>query len=170
MYRVKRHPHNKGFTLIEVMVSLVVMSIGMLGLASIQAISIQNNQTAYMRTLAMQSAYNIADLIRTGSDSDGTITSVFDAVTSTVPSAPTNCIVNDSSTSCSAADMAASDIYQWKKNLETLLPSGRGAITRSGSIYEIKIMWDEDRTGETGEGCDPTDADDLKCYQLFIQI
>lgn len=163
--------NSKGFTLVEVMVALVVLAIGMLGLASIQAVGLQNNATAYMRTLSMQSAYNMADMIRTANDTDGTVTASFDAVTSTLGSAPASCIQNNTTLpNCNSTAMATFDIYQWKERLADILPSGRGAVTRTGEIYEIKIMWDEDRTGVTGEACSGDSSVDLKCYTLHVQI
>ena len=163
--------NSKGFTLIEVMIALVVLAIGMLGLASIQAVGLQNNATAYMRTLAMQSAYNMADMIRTANGTDGTVTATYNNVTSTLGSAPASCIQNDTSLpDCSSSAMAAFDIYQWKERLADILPSGRGAVTRTTDIYEIKIMWDEDRTGVTGENCSGNSSVDLKCYTLHVQI
>lgn len=171
MSSINQYTKHTGFTLVEVMIALVVMAIGMLGLASIQAVSLQNNQTAYMRTIAMQSAYNITDLIRTSKLSDGSVDSTFDAVTSALPnSAPTSCIVDNNTTNCSASDMAASDIYQWKVSLKDSLPSGRGTIANASGVYTITIMWDEDRTGADGEGCGSDYTVDLKCYVLEVQI
>lgn len=168
---VNAYSSNKGFTLVEVMIALVVMAIGMLGLASIQAVGLQNNMTAYNRTLAMQAAYNMADIIRTSKTTTGTITSTFNSVNSGIPNtAPTNCIVNDAAVACSVTDMAAADIYQWKLRLNDLLPSGRGKVSKSGDVYTIDIMWDEDRTGATGEDCNPADPDDLKCLTIEVQI
>ena len=48
-----------GFTLLEVMISLVIFSVGILGRAGIHATSIQSNNSAYMRTISMQSAYDM---------------------------------------------------------------------------------------------------------------
>ena len=55
---------SNGFTLIEVLISLVVLSLGLLGLAALQASSLRSNQGAYYRSQAAQFAYNIADRMR----------------------------------------------------------------------------------------------------------
>ena len=60
-------PLNKtqsGFTLLEVMVAIVVLSLGLLGLAGLQAASLRNNQAAYYRGIATQQTYDMADRIR----------------------------------------------------------------------------------------------------------
>jgi type IV pilus assembly protein PilV len=53
-----------GFTLLEVMVALLVFSIGLLGLAGLQASSLQNNKTADMRSVAIIAAHDMAERIR----------------------------------------------------------------------------------------------------------
>ena len=170
--KIQQLKNSSGFTLLEVMVALVIFSVGLLGLAGIQAIAMQNNNTAYMRTIAMQHAYNMADLIRSSTDFDGDVDSAFDTITTALGAEPTDCIVDDSSTECTTAQMAAFDIYHWKNRLagKQGLPSGRGKVTLSSGVYEIIIMWDEDRTGVTGEGCGGNSATDLKCYKLQIQV
>ena len=159
-----------GFTLLEVMIAMVIFSVGMLGLAGIQGTALQNNSTAYMRTIAMQQSYNMADILRSSTSFDGVINSSFNSVNSSVGSAPTACIANDQSTNCSTSQLAASDIYHWKKRLQDTLPSGRGTVSVSGTIYTITVMWDEKRTGATGEGCSDDSTTDLKCYILHIQV
>lgn len=160
-----------GFTLLEVMISLVIFSVGMLGLAGIQATSLQSNNIAYMRTIAMQSAYDMADIIRASADFDNNVDSTFDNVTTTVGSAPTSCAQNVATLpDCSAAQMAAYEIYDWKTNLQNALPSGRGSVVRSGTTFTITVMWDQDRTGATGENCSGNPATDLKCYIFQTQI
>jgi len=162
---------SSGFTLLEVMVAMVIFSVGMLGLAGIQGIALQNNTTAYMRTIAMQQSYNMADLLRANTTFEGTVDSAFDGITTTIGSAPsTNCIADNQTTNCSTSELADFDIYHWKERLEDQLPSGRGTVTRTGNIYEIIIMWDEDRTGVTGEGCSGDSTTDLKCYKLEMQV
>jgi type IV pilus assembly protein PilV len=151
------------------MISLVIFSIGMLGLAGIQATSIQSNSIAYMRTIAMQSAYDMADILRTSADFNNSVDSAFSNVTTTLGSAPTAC---QSSTlpTCNSSQMAAFEIYHWKSNLREQLPSGRGTVSLTSGTYTITVMWDQARTGATGEDCGTDPATDLKCYTLQTKI
>ena len=158
-----------GFTLLEVMISLVIFSIGMLGLAGIQAISIQSSGIAYMRTLAMQSAYDMADIVRASADFNNNVDTAFSSVTTTLGSEPTAC-QSDSTPNCTPSQMAAFEIYHWKSNLRDVLPSGRGKVTSSGNTYTVTVMWDQDRTGVTGENCGGDSSVDLKCYTLQARI
>ena len=55
---------NTGFTLIEVLIAMIILAVGLLGLAGLQATSLRNNQSAYNRSVATQLAYDIADRMR----------------------------------------------------------------------------------------------------------
>lgn len=162
---------SNGFTLLEVMVAMVIFSVGLLGLAGIQGVALQNNTSAYMRTIAMQESYNMSDLIRTNTDKDGNRDPKFALLATTLIASPSKDCVDDTATpDCTATEMAQFDIYHWQKNLELKLPSGKGKVTQNGNVFEIIIMWDEKRTGATGTACG-ADADvDLKCYTTHIQV
>lgn len=160
---------SQGFTLLEVMIAMVIFSVGMLGLAGIQAISLQNNNTAYLRTIAMQQSYNMSDLLRSAVNFEGTVDPAFDDDDTALGSEPAACFL-DTTAICNDSAMAAFNIYHWKNRLKTELPSGRGIVKLVGDVYEIIIMWDEQRTGATGEGCGTNSAVDLKCYKLQIQV
>lgn len=158
---------SSGFTLLEVMIAMVIFSIGLLGLAGIQAVSLKNNHSAYTRTITMQLAYNMADVMRASTDNEGNISSDFDDVTDAIPgTAPTSCIQKNGATApnCTDTNLAAFELYHWKKRIDDTLASGIGTIKKNGDVYTITIMWDEDRTGTTGKTCT-----DLKCYTLDIQ-
>lgn len=161
---------SSGFTLLEVMVALVIFSVGLLGLAGIQGTALQNNSSAYMRTIAMQQSYNMADLIRANTAADGSINSEFLPVSLSISVEPSDCSVNNKTTVCSALEMAKFDIHQWQKDLAEQLPSGKGSVTRTAEVFEIIIMWDEKRTGAIGTDCGSDQDVDLKCYKIHIQV
>ena len=58
----------RGFTLIEVLVAVLVLSIGLLSLAALQGISLRNNHSAYLRTQANNIAYEVIDQMRAETD------------------------------------------------------------------------------------------------------
>lgn len=161
-----------GFTLLEVMIAMVIFSIGLLGLAGIQAVALKNNNSAYTRTVSMQLAYNMADVLRASTDNEGNVNSIYDAVTTAIPgSAPTSCIQKDGAGApdCTDTVLANFEIYHWKKRIEDVLASGLGKITKNGEVYTITLMWDDEHTGATGEACGTDSTVDLKCYTLDIQ-
>ena len=154
-------PNVKGFTLLEVMVALLIFSIGLLGLAGLQGSSLQNNKTADLRSIAVIDAHDMAERIRAnrrGASGD------YDAIGTGIPAPGTNCITTAACTT--AAQIEAWDNYEWQTNLSTL-PSGRGTVTRQANgSFIITVMWDEARTGAVGENCSGNPSVDLKCYNL----
>ena len=165
-----RQPHSShhGFTLLEVLIAIVVLSFGLLGLAGIQAVGIKNTTDANLRTLAIQQAYDMADRIR--ANTVGATAGAYDSIPITVGTNPT-CI----STSCSATDMRDHDRFIWNTNNQGMLPSGRGTVNAvaltaiPNKQYLITVMWDETRTGAVGTGCSTTLTTDLSCFQLAFR-
>lgn len=164
--------NSTGFTLLEVMIAMVIFSIGLLGLAGIQAVALKNNNSAYTRTVTMQLAYNMADVLRASTNNEGNIISAFDTVTTAIPgTAPTSCVQKDGggAPDCTETDLSSFEIYHWKKRIEKELASGLGSISKNADVYTITIMWDDEHTGATGTACGTDSAVDLKCYTLEIQ-
>lgn len=143
-----------GFTLIEVLVAVLVLAVGLLGLAGLQATGLKNNQSAYNRSQATQLAYDLADRMRANIAGIATYTNPASAAS--VPACLTT-------VGCSVGDMAANDLYEWNTVIGNTLPSGLGivcldstpedgtsaatACDLSGSTYAIKVWWDDDHSG-----------------------
>lgn len=134
-------PHvlvQQGFTLLEILVAIVVLSIGLLGLAGLQALSLNNNQIAYFRSVASQQAYDIADRIR--SNRAGVDSGAYNNLAATLPDPlPPNCVANV----CDQNGMAAADQAQWNTNNQRLLPAGAGTVNRAGGVFTITVSWTE---------------------------
>src|SRR3990167_4605539 len=100
----------KGFSLIEVLVALLVLSIGLLGLAALQTTSLQFNTGSYFRTQATFLAYDILDRMRANSaavaDSDG---NGYDQPVSSMVVSGVNC----HATNCTSAELALYDVRSW---------------------------------------------------------
>ena len=143
----------KGFNLIEVMVSLVIFSIGLLGLAGLQQVGLTQNTTAMQRTQAMSLAYDILDRMRNNKSTD------YSSATSA--SSP-NCVTAP----CGTVQIASYDIYEWNLALADALPNGTGFITGSPTSYVIYIGWDEKRKGLTPTSCNPPTPTDVKCISV----
>ncbi len=126
------------FTLFEVLIAVVILSIGLLGLASLQAAGMRNNNSAYMRSQASVLAYDMADRIRANRQGSASYTGSG--------SAEANCL---STTGCTPVEMAENDISEWQAVITSTLPMGTGTIELSGNVYTIKIVWDDDHSGAT---------------------
>jgi type IV pilus assembly protein PilV len=157
-----------GFTLLEVLIALLILSIGLLGLASLQTNGLRSNQMASMRTTATQLAYDIADRMRAnpvGVDAQNYVIAVNDA--DPVIPAGENC----ENVTCSASQMATYDLAQWRGAVGSL-PGGTSSIARivTGSVvtHTITVYWDEYRQGVTGTACGPDTKVDLRCLSLTL--
>jgi len=164
---IRQRPRQNGFTLMEVLIALLVLSIGLLGLAALQTIGLRSNQMANMRTVATQQAYDMSDRMR-ANPSGLAAQDYVQAVTDTVTTPAVNC----NNETCTPAQMAAFDLAAWMTAVNRL-PGGRGGIVRdaSGTLvkHTIQVYWDEERTGATGTNCGPNHDVDLSCVQLILQ-
>lgn len=128
-----------GFTLIEVLVALLVLSIGLLGLAMLQVTGMKFNSDAYLRTQSTYLAYDIIDRLRANQDAIGTDKYVASA-------RPTGTIPNCDTTECDSTKLAIYDLDRWYGKLHAVLPrnpSSDSSITRTGNKYTITIRWME---------------------------
>jgi type IV pilus assembly protein PilV len=145
-----------GFTLLEVLIALLILSIGLLGLAALQTTGLRSNQMASMRTMATEAAYDITDRMRSNPVGVAAGEYVIGLTDVTDPS---------------ATDMAPRDLNAWRELVERL-PGGKSEITQcdspdcDGPTHVITVYWDEARTGATGTNCPPLSNDDLRCFRL----
>lgn len=150
---------HRGFSLVEALVALLVLSIGMLGIAALYVESLRSGRSALLRTQAVMLAADMADRIRVN------------------PTVPTNYVkaVDDTGTLTAACDpggagctntqMAANDIARWRQLVDDradnpasgqlALPNGRGTIAVNGvapgpAVYTITVRWTE--AGQNADG------------------
>lgn len=144
-----------GSSLIEVLVSLLVISGGLLGMAGVHSVSMRNNQAAYYRTQATTLTADMVERMRANKTAveNGGYDDVAGAATAACFTAA----------GCTPAQMAAQDVLDWSAQVTAALPgadsvvcidsSGNDGTTAAqacdgaGRIYAIKIWWDDDRDG-----------------------
>jgi len=159
-----RHPchQQQGFTLIEVLIAVLVLSLGLLGLAGLQASSLRYNNSAAARGQATFLAYDIIDRMR--ANKTAAIAGSYDTSYGTAPSAGgSDC--QAAGAGCSAAAMAAYDLNQWRCLLGNwnsngvcsntlgidrgLLADGDGDISRAGNVVTVRVRWTETGWGDS---------------------
>jgi type IV pilus assembly protein PilV len=136
---INRH---RGFTLLEVLVSLVILAIGLLGMAALMASSLQANQGAALRSTATILSYDMADRIRSNPSTTATRGYALTAPTAAVlPSCSTD--TDADRPGCGATDQVQEDLAEWSTSLQTI-PGATGVITRTNdNNYCIAIFWTE---------------------------
>lgn len=143
-----------GVSLVEVLVALVVLSVGMLGIAALYVESLRSGRSALTRSQAVVLAADMADRIRANPSGRDNYAKTVDATGTISP----DCVQGGAG--CAPATMAAHDIAVWYQMLDsraatpaapTSLPAGRGTIdVNNGTIpwtYTITVSWSE--SGQT---------------------
>lgn len=159
MRTIKRQ---RGFTMLEVLISVVVLSIGMLGIAGLQAVGQRNNNSAYLRSQATALAYDMIDRMR--ANQAGVDAGAYDGI-DTVASNYVN--PGCSLSGCTAATMAAYDKWDWEAQLAARLPSGNGSVANNGGVFTVTVMWDDNRNGASSLECG---ADALTCFTVSSRL
>ncbi len=121
-----------GTTLIEVLIAMVVLAIGLIGLAGLQATSIQSNHSAYYRSQATLLASDLADRMR--ANRTEALTNAY------LTNFPTSSAKN--SVSGTAAEK---DIAEWLNRLAVTLPDGTGKVEKDNALITISIRWNDTR-------------------------
>lgn len=143
-------------SLIEVMVAVLVLAVGLLGLASLQARTLVWSDSSHYRSIAADLAADLADRIRAnrmpyiGVDETANL-----AVGLTATPDFATCVQSGAAvTGCPATFQVAVDMAEWNTNLRNLLPNGRFGLVSvpvsQGFRYTVTITWLDDR----GAGAD----------------
>lgn len=124
----------RGFTLVETMVAMVVLSIGLLGVAKLVTGAVHANDSGYMRGQATQLAYEILDQMRANRSA---------ALSYTGAGAAADCI----SAPCAPTVLAGLDMLNWNTRVAATLPGGTGTVTPTagagGTVAVIQVSWDD---------------------------
>lgn len=149
--------HQSGVTLMESMVALVILSVGLLGLAGIHVTGMRGNNGAYLRTQAAILVNDLAERMHANPNADqvgGDAYVSIPAINCSQPIATPNC----GNVTCNSTRMAQYDSYQWVCSVEALLTGQQiivgcidGDITDGdacspGSSHTISVTWTDPMT------------------------
>ena len=144
--------NQNGFSLLEVLISIVVFSFGLLGLAGLQLFSLSSNQSANVRSTATTLAYDMADRMK--ANMAGVVAGKYNGIAGTDNACEAVHFddAHPAPATCTVAQLAQDDVYDWKKTVAGLLPGGTGTVcidsTPStaacdgvGLSYAVRVSW-----------------------------
>ena len=140
-----------GLSLVEVLVAVVLLSIGLLGLAGLQASGMRVGQSSIHRSQAAQLAHDMIERLRANVPHAG-------AYQLGLADAPPAC-----------TSVASCDLRDWRARLQAL-PAGTGAVTVSGQQATVLVQWDDSRGAGVlrGSAADEAARIPLRATQLQI--
>jgi type IV pilus assembly protein PilV len=170
---MKKINYQHGATLIEILISVVILALGLLGLAGLQVNSLQYQKTSSSRSEATQAAYDIGERIRSNwplppltaqllpaaseqifnterAKNESNYSNSLSYAAAASPSAVNQGDIDAClGKACDANAMAKYDVSQWIQNLQGRLPGGAGSISvipagaTQFSAFDVTVMWKE---------------------------
>ncbi len=162
----QRRSRHAGFSIVEALVALVVLSIGMLGIAALYVESLRAGRSAIYRTQAVNLASDMADRIRANRNARES----YDIQAGDAPPGLQRCAPPDNAV-CSPQQLADDDVTRWLTAITEQLPAGPGGqatgtvtVTTPAAApqtrqYSIEVSWFE-----------PGEGNQAMTYMLNMQI
>jgi type IV pilus assembly protein PilV len=151
----------RGFSLIEVMVAVIVICVGLLGIAKMQALSLSNSTTSRQRSLAAIEAAGLASAMHsnrqywvTAAPANLVVTVTAGGIVTTDPALTAAVAATNLGTcfaaQCAPAALAAFDLIRWINSLTLVLPNPTGTVScpatagvNAPTSCTVKIQWTE---------------------------
>jgi len=146
----------RGSILIEAMVTIVITAVGLLGIVGMLVAGIMSSNKSLYRSSAVYMANEISERMR--SNIAGVRANAYVGVGSGSKVCRTSPGTLTPST-CTSAELAAYDVYDWKSQIASSLPGGTGTVINTSGVgvswasdknqYDITITWLEDKASST---------------------
>ncbi|CAK0751786.1 type IV pilus assembly protein PilV [Gammaproteobacteria bacterium] len=130
-----------GFTLLEVLIAMVVLSVGLLAMASLQIMAWRSNLGALLRSQATNLSYFIIDSMRVNQQA-----AINGNYNNTLTPLPT-CNASADNPLALTGTIAEQDVAAWRNMLACTLPQGTGSVTVNGNTVTITVQWNTSHDG-----------------------
>lgn len=125
----------QGFTMVEILVALLVLAIGLLGVAGVQALAMKSTTNSHVRSQANLLAYDMVERMRAN------VPGVEAGAYNNISSAPTQ---PSCGSSCSPSQMAAIDASEWYSSLQgSLFGFSSASVVYASGVATVTINWNE---------------------------
>ena len=148
---MKRSIRQTGFSLLEVLIALIVLSIGLLGHSKIQALGVRASADAHLRTEATFLANDMIERMRANRPSVASnyYAGINYAAIDCTGAPAKICSEGTAGTAadCSTIEMADEDAFNWFCDVTSSLPNGGVAVSSAAGVYSVAVNWnglDED--------------------------
>lgn len=159
--------HNRGVSLIEALVALLVLALGVLGMAGIQTRTLVESRTTNARSVAVMMADDLLDRMQT----NATIRTTNPATNPYIVGFSDTLTASDCMTgTCNGTQLAQFDLQQWKAQLSQLLPGGNARIFRSttdSTQFGVLIGWNATQAKNEGMASTTTET---SAYNTAIAV
>jgi len=129
---IRLHHSQRGTTLVETLVALLVLSIGLLGVAALQMTSLRNNRGSHLRSQAQVMAYDITDRMR--ANRQNALDGLYNVAMGSTPAVGT---------------LPNTDLNRWKTALALALPGGDASVSIVGNVVLITVTWTDSLGAES---------------------
>lgn len=150
------HYPQRGISLIESLVAIVVMALGILGILGVQMRTLSDTQTGVRRAQAIRLIEDLGERLQANPDALNNL-----SVYTTTPVSPTDC----STAECSASDLAAFDISRWQTSVSNTLPGAQATVfIPQGGARQLGVLigWRESQYNQDGNSLSTTDSAAMK--------
>lgn len=144
--KISSHRQTQGFTLIEVLVSVLILSFGMLGLVGMQAFALQSNREARLYSQGINYARELAEMMRGNNQvSIARLAADNPYLTDSLTPPDNTCLTVGSEACDTAKDVAEAQMHDWLSRLDAALPGARVAVCFDSAPYDSTTgqpVWD----------------------------
>jgi type IV pilus assembly protein PilV len=151
----------RGDTMIEVLVTIIIIAVGVLGTAALQVTTLKNLSTSHSTSIAAMLADDLGERMRSNPDAANDYVHKGN-----VPDAFSDCAAN----ACTDTQLAQYDLGTWWQDATAVLPALSTEVRQEAGVYRIFVYWDEDRSGSTGKACPPQSDADMECFTIDVTI
>jgi len=166
-----------GLSLVEILVTVLILAVGGLGIASLQLAGLKYSSGSYARTQAVILSDDMANRLKSNRaaalnlQADGSIgdPSAYEAATFAAPGAVgQDCLTQ----TCDADELATYDIAQWRNEIARTLPAGRGRITITDIAatgqrqFNIAMRWRQTATSTN----DTTNTNEIQTVTFRVSL
>ncbi len=154
----------RGITLIESLIALMVAVLGVLGILGVQMRTLTDTQAGVRRAQAIRLTEDLAERLQNNPDALGNL-----AAYTGVPTSSNDC----KSTACAPADLATYDIKQWRTFVAEALPGGQATVfIPKGGLRQLGVLigWRENRFSQTGQAFSAADLTALNAPLVVAGI